>query len=345
METKDQIANEKQIYMLVDYRGHFYSSTRYKGASMDTTLLQEYFRAVGFDLIILGYPEINFRDNNYSGCYFIYQSSEDQGGLYKSYIDDILCGLALQGAILIPRYELFKAHHNKVFMEILRDLNENLLIKTIKSSYFGTLEDFVRFPCGGNDSTVMKPAFGAASRGVVLTNSRKERMYSAGKLSGSYNIFEAIKIFLKPLFREHYVKESLHRRKFISQNFISGLDNDFKVLVYGEKYYVLRRKNRKNDFRASGSGLFTYDTELPDGLLQFIRSVFSSFDVPFLSADICYDGINFHLLEFQFIMFGQYTLEKSGHYYSLINNSWVSTSEKPNLEKEFVNSIVQYICK
>jgi len=51
----------------------------------------------------------------------------------------------------------------------------------------------------------------------------------------------------------------LHRSKFIVQEFIPDLSNDWKVLVFWDKYYVLRRKNRPNDFRASGSGLFSFD--------------------------------------------------------------------------------------
>jgi len=58
-----------------------------------------------------------------------------------------------------------------------------------------------------------------------------------------------------------YVKRSLHRRKFVVQNFIGGLTHDYKVLAYGKKYYVVRRDNRPGDFRASGSGLLSWPEE------------------------------------------------------------------------------------
>ena len=49
-----------------------------------------------------------------------------------------------------------------------------------------------------------------------------------------------------------YHRASVHNRKFIVQNYIDGLSGDYKVLKYGSKFYSLYRKNRDNDFRASG---------------------------------------------------------------------------------------------
>ena len=91
----------------------------------------------------------------------------------------------------------------------------------------------------------------------------------------------------------------------IVQPFIPGLHGDYKVLIFGRKYYTLYRKNRENDFRASGSGFF-YDVPLEEheGLLNFARKITREIDFPIFGMDIAFDGKDYHLLEFQVIHLG-----------------------------------------
>ena len=74
---------------------------------------------------------------------------------------------------------------------------------------------------------------------------------------------------------------SMHRAKFVAQELLPGLKGDYKVLVYGEKFYVLHRESRKKGFGASGSGRFRFHDVLPAGLLDYAESVFLGFRVPF----------------------------------------------------------------
>lgn len=90
----------------------------------------------------------------------------------------------------------------------------------------------------------------------------------------------------KFLFNKPYIPQSNNRKKFIVQNFIEGLDGDYRVIIYGEKYYRLYRKNRENDFRASGSGDIYFDIELPKGLLDYSRILYKKFNTPYVSLDI-----------------------------------------------------------
>ncbi len=46
------------------------------------------------------------------------------------------------------------------------------------------------------------------------------------------------------------------------QDFISGNDHDFRIVVIGDKSFALKRMVRNNDFRASGSGNYLYEKEL-----------------------------------------------------------------------------------
>jgi hypothetical protein len=46
----------------------------------------------------------------------------------------------------------------------------------------------------------------------------------------------------------------------IAQEFIDGCEHDIRVTTVGTEYaYVFRRRNRKDDFRASGSGMLEYE--------------------------------------------------------------------------------------
>ena len=45
------------------------------------------------------------------------------------------------------------------------------------------------------------------------------------------------------------------------QDFIPGNDSDIRVFVVGDKAYALKRMVRKDDFRASGSGIYKAEKE------------------------------------------------------------------------------------
>ncbi|NVN94329.1 MAG: hypothetical protein HXX18_03490 [Bacteroidetes bacterium] len=332
-----------KIILLTDYRGHFYSSTTTNYASLNFNKVAKIFESSGFVVEIKSFSDIDFRNQNYSKIFVLYQSSEDPDLRYKSFIDDIIYGLHLQGAILIPGYEFFKAHHNKVFMEILRDLSANYEIKNIKTKYYGTLEDFINRKSDLKYPLVLKSSEGAGSRGVVKVNNFKQAFKKVKFLSKSISLKYSFKDFLKQYYFKNYVSYSNFRRKLIAQNFISNLNNDYKILVYPYQIFILKRENRKNDFRASGSGLFEFTDQLPEGILEYSYQIFKSFNVPYISLDVAFNGNAFYLIEFQFVSFGTLTLEKSPFHYEYQNEKWMKIDGKKNLEDVFAHSIIYYL--
>ncbi len=335
---------QRDILLLTDYRGHFYESVRSRGANLDLERMKMYFSDMGYTSKVMQFGDIEFNNNNYNGYPVLYQSSEDPGLLYKDYIEDILLGLSLQGARLIPDFPKFRAHHNKVFMEVLRSINGHLSASGISSKQYGTFEDFARDIELQPKKLVMKPAGGARSCGVRLTDGHKAQLRYARKLSSSFDTIEWLKVLVNSIIRKNYSKKSLHRRKFVVQEFLSGLGGDYKIVIYGKKYYVLERKNRKNDFRASGSGNFSFPVFPPDELLNFSYDLFAGFNVPFLSMDIAKFENRYVLLEFQFLSFGNYTLERSEFYFTRnVDSGWTKVEETPDLEREFVSSVVRYL--
>jgi len=313
------------------------------GANTDIESIEKYFSEEGYNLTIKRFRDIDFKAKNYSNQYILYQSTEDRGLRYKDYIEDILLGLKLQGAILIPDFRYFRAHHNKVFMEILRDLSENENIKNMSAKGFGSYEDLKGAPGNRFTNVVIKTASAAAGRGVRLIRTKRDIKKCAKKISRSMNFVEAVKDVVKSFIWKGYIPQSQYRKKFIVQNFITDLPCDYRVQVYGDKYYVLLRSTRKKNFRASGSGHYEWIKDLPSGLLDFADSVFRCFPTPYISLDIGYDGKDYYLFEFQFVSFGSMTLDHSDCYFMRDKDRWIMHEGKSSLERELVRSVIKYI--
>ncbi|KKR02530.1 MAG: hypothetical protein UT29_C0001G0010 [Candidatus Yanofskybacteria bacterium GW2011_GWA1_39_13] len=334
-----------KLIILTDYRNQFYSSTRERGGSVNLSVLSGLFIKLGLDVVVKKFSEIDFVREDFDGVFILYQSSEDPGLHYKEYIEDILLGLKLKGAILIPDFFKFRAHHNKVFMEIYRDVILGKQVDTgIQAKYFGSLEDYQSSSIPLKFPSVLKPSEGSRSRNVSLLKDLNNSMSAIRKVSFSLT-FQNIKREVLNMFdKKGYRKISQNRKKFIIQEYVSGLIGDYKVLVYSDKYFVLWRDNRTNDFRASGSGKLSFPIDVPVSLLNFARDVYECLDVPYISMDIAQSasGQNY-LLEFQFLMFGQHTLEKSKHHFVSNENGWRRICEEVVLEEQLAKSVYEYI--
>ena len=241
-----------KLILLTDYKNCFYSSHRLKYTTMDIPLLKKYFSEHDVNLEIKKFHEINFSEN-YTNKFILYASSEDDNLYYKDYIEDVILGLSEKGAILIPEFKFFRAHHNKSFMEILRQSSSLDIIKSINCIVFGTYEEYIKNIKLLTKSIVLKVSAGARSKGVLLANNKREKIKYAKKISISPNFSGNIANIIKNYYKTKFIFElrklkyfligakalkltpsSLHRKKFIVQNFIKNCNIDFKVLIYGK---------------------------------------------------------------------------------------------------------------
>lgn len=333
-----------KIWILLDYRDQFYSSSKHRGASLDWSLLDGLLVNRGYEVELRHFSDINLRTDIFEKCFVLYQSSEDPNLYYKDYIEDILLGIVLKGGILVPDFSKFRAHHNKVFMELLRDVLGAPLTQNISTHVMGTLEDLKKkddlfYPL------ILKPSAGSRSKGVTLVHSKNELLRLAKKISCSPTK-ENILFFLRGLWKRiKYTPISNYRKKFVIQNYIPHLTGDYKILAYNDRLYVLQRKNRKGDFRASGSGIFLFPEKLPDGLLEYAYEIYKKCDTPFISMDICMVDNSFALLEMQFVTFGQYALEKAKFFFRRVEEKWKVVKEYSSLEDVFAEAIDTYILR
>lgn len=76
------------------------------------------------------------------------------------------------------------------------------------------------------------------------------------------------------------------------QDFIPGNDHDIRVIVIGDKAFAIKRMVRKNDFRASGSGIILYEKENFDietiriafGVSEKLKSQCMSYDFVYIES-------------------------------------------------------------
>lgn len=349
-----------KILILYDNRGYVANSLL-QGAkrTIDRSLLASEFTAKEYTVEEECLHDIVF-PSKYKGWYVIYPSSEDAGGYYKEFIEDVLLRLKIDGAVLLPRFECFRAHHNKVFMELYRTTFHDDCLKTIKSIHFYSCNDVKRIleKQSIEYPVVLKTATGSGSAGVALAKDFREltkKVRTMGRISFRnihFTYYAQMKIYLAKLYRKFrgidIVQKQPPREKMILQTFIPNLECDYKVLVFAEKYYILRRRVRNHDFRASGSGKLEFPSEMSEveyQVLDLARKAYQELDTPLLSVDIAHDGKICHMIEFQCLNFGPYTLQFSECYYQKVDGSWKEIRQKSILEIEMAMAIDWYIKK
>ncbi len=331
------------LYLLIDYRGAFGSSTRARGASLNIDLLKQFFSELNYELVVRHFWEIDFRNGDYRGVPFLYHSPEDPGLLYKDYIEDVLLGLMLRGAKLVPDFAKFRAHDNKVFMEILRDCTISDEVRSLRARTFGSYEDFLHANIAGAEALVMKPSEGTRSAGVRVREGRRRQLAYVRRISRSPTLLNAKLWWRSMAAGGSYVRMSTNRRKFIVQELVPKLPGDFKITVCGKKYYVVQRRNRPDDFRASGSGLLSFPDAVPSVVLDFAEKAFNAFDVPFAAFDIAFNGDRCFLFEFQFVSLSQFGVEKAPHYFRRDNGNWTLVKESSIGERNLAECVAEYL--
>lgn len=335
----------KEIYLIVDNEGKYRQGLYYQG--IDLEKFENKIKKMNYKLKIKNYDEIlnQIGINEIRNKIIFYTSS--QKSEYKKYLDDILFELSKENQ-LIPNYEIFKCHENKSYQEIYK---KRIGLHSLNSYSFACLNDLRKYKQKLNFPIVLKTLSGAGSIGVSLENNYIDLEKKVKKMNKPVNMLEfqvkkyLKKNILKKYYFETYYKEDFYIGNYILQDFVPNLKEDWKVLIFGDKYYILNRKIRENDFRASGSGKLSY-IEPPIEVLEYAKKCFEKLNVPFISLDICIDNNNeCYLIEYQGLHFGPYTLINSEWYYEFINDIFVKKICKSDLAEEYAEAYIKYLEK
>ena len=269
--------------------------------------------------------------------YFYYASS--QYAIYKSFIQDILMQIPVRGGILVPDFRHFMAHENKSFQELEKS---RLNIKSPKGIPIGTYEEGLEILKHISYPTVIKKSTGFRSRNVRLAKNITEGKKILKDMLENNFKFDIDSLYL--VYRKFKNKTEYPKKfgKVIIQEFIPNLTHDWKILVLGNICVGGKRFVRKNDFRASGSKLYSLEQDPPDSILSFALSCKKQLKCPNVSLDICESDGTVCLLEYQTMHFSLLAW-KSVHYFEFIEGIWQRKEVEHDLEYYMALGICQDI--
>jgi glutathione synthase/RimK-type ligase-like ATP-grasp enzyme len=344
--------NEKLIVLTDD---NFFGQTRKPWVSLDTDKLVEIIQENGFEVQRYSFHEVANTLDTISDSIIFYSFSQKEN--LRKYIRDIISYLDNGSNILIPSFDLLKCHENKGYQELYK---KKIGLQSLNGYYFSSLKELdgyeLRFPL------VLKTPEGSNAKGVFLVHDNVELEKMVKKLTPSPGIFTKVDLFRRKYFRgkkkyKEYPNYSnrkdyyeyrdyvIPQKRFVLQPYIPNLDFDYRVLTLYDKYYITLRHTHEGDFRASGTKKFDFDFQLDPAVLDYAKSIYETFDTPFLSMDILHDEENFYLSEYQALHFGINVFVKSDGYYQYNSDQWKFVEKKPDIELEMATGLCKYTRK
>lgn len=329
------------IKIIIVHVNYFFGQGLYPWDSMDLGILKEKLNNLNYKVDFIDINDVKY--NIFSEYDLIWYASSQKIEEKKIFEDKLFHEYNTNK--LIPRFEMLLAHENKGFQSIIKDeiglnyLNEEYLISN-SVIYKGNV--------------VYKTCDGAGSHGVFLPKNNIEYNKKINSILKSRISFKEVinliklKIKKRILFSWRYSKSVWDYRKsnlrIVAQDFIPNLRCDYKVLVFGDCFYVLKRNIKDNDFRASGSGLFEFIDNCEPSILYCALELYKKLDVPYLSVDISLSENSVNIIEFQVCHFGPYTYLKSEYKYTYNGCGWIKIKDdKISLEEKYVYALDFYI--
>jgi len=100
----------------------------------------------------------------------------------------------------------------------------------------------------------------------------------------------------------------------IIQEFCKDNDGDVRITIIGNRGMGYLRKNRPNDFRASGSGLLSYPSELPIECLKIAHKISKDNGFESMAYDFVKNNFKWQVLEFSYTYIDKYILDCKYYY-------------------------------
>lgn len=353
----DCCMDSKKILILTDPNYFLLTSVKSKNRQVNVKKIAFYLSKAGWTIHIKRYCDLDF-SKPYYGYYILYASAEDYGLFYKDYIEDILLWFQSNGNILLPKFNHFRAHHNKMFMELLRTNFKDARLKTISSKYFASYSELKQFVNSANViyPYIVKSSAGSGSCGVALAHNKKELLKFGRRYTRRFyfdfhaDLLHTIPFqFLINQYRKRKgIPTKVYRRKnskFIIQNFLPHMVNDYVVTILGDKYYVVKRNYSDKDFAAFWKDKLIFPDLYDDikMVLDLAKLANEEIHQPMAIMDFVSDNKTCHLIEFQTVGIGAHAVELSDHYFVHEEDGWRTIQEKSDLEQEIANSISYFI--
>ena len=331
----------------------FFGQTRKPWVSMDVDLIEAALKDHGYPVRQYTFSQVINRAIPVHDAIIFYTFSQKSNR--REYLRDAVYFLNSSTNILIPSIELLHCHENKGFQELYK---RQLGMHSLQAFYFSSaaeiFEHDIKYP------VVFKTVTGSNAKGVFLAHSEKELLKIIGTVrprqyATSLDLIRRKYFRKKKSYKEYpdynnltdlhqYKDYILKEVNFILQEFVPDLSFDYRVLTLFDRYFIVRRATKEDDFRASGAKRFSLVEDADDRLLEYARKIYNKFDTPFLSMDICQKGDDFYLLEFQALHFGVNVLVKNNGYYVRENSCWrFKPLDRISIEEEISRALIGYI--
>jgi hypothetical protein len=120
----------------------------------------------------------------------------------------------------------------------------------------------------------------------------KDRL--GGYFSGSDSLIGVFKGFARLFITTDFSRKYSRERGYVFfQDFIPNNAFDIRVIVIGSRAFAIKRMTRKNDFRASGSGIIRYDNkEIDLRCVQIAFEVNRKIGSQCIAFDFIFDNFN-----------------------------------------------------
>ncbi|MEE4311245.1 MAG: hypothetical protein V2J62_05195 [candidate division KSB1 bacterium] len=344
--------NDKSIVILTGNR-NFFGQTRKPWVSMDVDLIEAALRDHGYPVQQHTFSDVINRAIPVQDAIIFYTFSQKRNR--REYLRDAIYFLNSGTNILIPSMELLHCHENKGFQELYK---RQIGVHSLSAYYFSSVSEIseydIKYP------VVFKTVTGSNAKGVFLAHSEKELLKIISRVSPrqyatSLDLLRRKYFRKKKSYKEYpdynnrtdfhqYKDYILKEVNFILQEFVPDLNFDYRVLTLFDRYFVVRRATKEDDFRASGAKRFSIVENADERLLNYAKQIYGKFDTPFLSMDICQKGDDFYMLEFQALHFGVNVLVKNSGYYVQENSHWrFQPLDRISIEDEISRALIGYI--
>jgi len=339
-----------ELHLLTGYQG-FYGQARKPWVSIDTDRFVRHLEAGGIKVSLAVWSDLASGQWQPQDSTILYSFS--QLPHIRGWLKDQLTNLAISNR-LIPSLPMLLCRENKGFSWLYQ---QKLGITEPRAWYLCHPDDI---PADLPYPIVLKTISGTNAKGVWLCKDRTELLGKVASLAPKLSVWDTLDHFRRVHFRKGRSYEGYpdfepksdaaawleYRRPgaaFLLQEYIPGLDCDYRVIAIGTRLYVMRRLTREGDFRASGTKLFDFSAQVPEGLLEFAADIAKRFDTPFLSMDIGHKQGRSYLFEFQASHFSTAAVVRSQGFYTRKQGAWQFQEVKSELEKTLADGLLEYL--
>lgn len=339
-----------QLYLITGYK-NFYGQSRKPWVSIDTLAFMKYLQQAGISVNKVDWHDLASGSFHPRDSLILYTFS--QIAHIRAWLKDQMSILASQNRIL-PSLPLLLAHENKGYAQLYL---QKLGIDAPQSWYLCHPDDI---PAQISYPVVLKSISGSNGKGVFLCESKQELLSRIEGLSPAFSPFIKLDHLRRRYLRNKRRYEGYSNFEaqsdadawleymrpgvaFILQQYIPGLDSDYRVIAIGERFYLMMRRAKKGDFRASGTKDFDFDASPPQGLLDYAEGIYQQMDTPFLSMDIGYRDGKCYLFEYQASHYGTGAIVRSKGYYQKASVAWEFVKGESILEQVLALGLAEYL--